>query len=118
MKSAQRAGQKDWDVFISHAGEDKAAVARPLFETLSGLGLTVWFDEKEIAIGDSLSRSIDAGLSRSRFGIVVLSPSFLKKDWPEYELRGLVSKELGRDKVILPIWHQINKEIYYIIAQH
>ena len=101
---------KKWDVFISHASEDKRDIAKPLADFLADLGVKVWYDEFTLEIGDSLSRSIDKGLTNSRFGLVVLSPAFLKKDWPEYELRGLVAKELGREKVILPIWHKVNRD--------
>jgi TIR domain len=102
--------KKQWDAFISHASEDKEEVARPLFELLSSYGAHVWYDEFALTIGDSLSRSIDKGLAGSKFGVVIFSPNFLAKDWPEYELKGLVAKELGRDKVILPIWHNVTRE--------
>jgi hypothetical protein len=72
---------REWDVFISHASEDKDEVARPLTKILGQMGVKAWFDETELNVGDSLSRTIDAGLSKSKFGIVILSPSFLKKDW-------------------------------------
>jgi hypothetical protein len=101
---------KKWDVFISHASEDKATVAEPIAQFLSSVGVKVWYDNFTLSVGDSLSRSIDKGLAESRFGLVILSPSFFSKDWPEYELRGLVAKELGRDKVILPIWHNVSKD--------
>jgi hypothetical protein len=101
---------KQWDVFISHAGEDKEAIARPIAILLKKLGVNVWFDEDVLTIGDSLSRVIDTGLAFSRYGIVILSPAFLRKDWTEFELRGLTAKEIGRDKVILPIWHDIKSE--------
>ncbi|HYD12150.1 MAG TPA: toll/interleukin-1 receptor domain-containing protein [Allosphingosinicella sp.] len=54
-----------WDVFISHASEDKKSVARPLASKLRRLGLTVWLDENELKLGDSLSRKIDEGLTKS-----------------------------------------------------
>lgn len=98
-----------WDAFISHASEDKDLFVRPLAESLQSFGLTIWYDEFSLQIGDSLSRSIDRGLVKSSYGIVVLSPSFLRKDWPEYELRGLTAKEIGGEKVILPIWHDISR---------
>lgn len=59
-----------------HASEDKAALARPLAERLRAEHVEVWYDEFSLSVGDSLRRSIDRGLSQSRFGIVVLSPSF------------------------------------------
>jgi hypothetical protein len=97
-----------YNVFISHASEDKDLVARPISDALSKYGLKVWFDEMSLSIGDSLSRSIDRGLSESEFGIVILSPSFFEKNWPEYELRGLTARELrGKKVVILPIWHKV-----------
>ena len=101
---------KNWDIFISHASEDKELFVKPLAETLNSFGIRVWYDDFTLSIGDSLSRSIDKGLISSNYGIVVLSPSFVQKDWPEYELRGLFAKEIGNNKLILPIWHQIDRE--------
>lgn len=102
--------EKQWDVFISHASEDKEDIARPLATNLKKMGVKVWYDEDILTIGDSLSRVIDTGLARSTYGIVILSHNFMKKDWPEFELRGLTAKEIGRDKVILPIWHNITRD--------
>ncbi|WP_374325412.1 toll/interleukin-1 receptor domain-containing protein [Azonexus sp.] len=96
-----------YDVFISHASEDKAEVARPLSEFLRSLGVDVWYDEFTLDMGDSLSRSIDKGLAASRFGVVILSPSFFLKGWPQHELAGLVSKEVAYGKTILPVWHKV-----------
>ena len=76
------------DVFISHAHEDKADVARPLTEALTERGLSVWLDEHELRIGDSLLRKIDEGLASSTFGVVVLSPDFFDKRWPRREWMG------------------------------
>ena len=101
--------QMDYDAFISHASEDKDELVRPLAEALVNNALKIWYDEFELSVGDSLRRSIDKGLSRSRFGIVVLSPSFFAKDWPQYELDGLVAKEMTGGKVILPLWHKVSK---------
>jgi hypothetical protein len=100
---------KSWDVFISHAWEDKDSFVRPLATSLQGLSVTVWYDEFSLRLGDSLSRSIDKGLAGSRFGLVIITPHFLRKPWPEYELRGLVAREIEEDKVILPIWHGVTR---------
>ena len=99
-----------YDVFISHAAEDKDAVVRQLANNLVSLGLKVWYDEFTLRIGDSLRRKIDAGLARSRFGVVVISPAFLTKNWPQYELDGLVTREMTGEQVILPLWHQVTKD--------
>lgn len=102
--------EKEYDVFISHASEDKDEVVRPLVYALQGEGLTVWYDEFEMKIGDSLRRKIDKGLVNSKFGIVVLSKDFIKKGWTNYELDGIVSKAVTGEQVILPIWHNITKK--------
>lgn len=99
-----------YDVFISHAAEDKDAVARPLAICLVSHGLRVWYDEFELRIGDSIRRKIDQGLARSQFGVIVISPSFFAKNWPQYELDGLVTREMTGEQVILPLWHQISKQ--------
>lgn len=101
--------EKKYDVFISHASEDKAEVARPLADYLMRSGVKVWLDSFELRVGDSLRESIDHGLTQSRFGIVILSPSFFKKDWPKRELNGLFAVEEGTKKVILPVWHNVSK---------
>lgn len=100
--------QKSWDIFISHASEDKNSFVAPLANALSAFGVNVWYDEFELKLGDSLSRSIDAGLARSNYGLVVLSPAFMSKKWPDYELRGLTSREIAGGKVILPVWQNVS----------
>lgn len=102
---------KDWHVFISHASEDKEKVARPLAALLTKAGFRVWLDEAELTLGDSLRRKIDAGLAHSKYGIVILSEVFFAKEWPQRELDALVAREDDGRKVILPIWHEVNKTI-------
>ena len=100
------------DVFISHASEDKDAVVRPLAHALRAEGLRVWYDEFELRVGASLRRSIDAGLANTRFGVVVLSEAFFQKGWTNYELDGLVTRQLADEsyQLILPLWHRITKD--------
>lgn len=99
-----------WDVFISHASEDKQAVARPLAESLRQAGVTVWLDDFELKIGHSLRRRIDEGLASSRFGVVILSKSFFSKGWSQYELDGLVTRYVSGQQDLLPIWHEMTKD--------
>jgi hypothetical protein len=105
-KSAANIADK-WDVFICHATEDKDDIARPLANDLKSKGLDVWYDDFSLKLGDSLRQSIDRGLARSRFGVVILSPHFFEKHWPQEELNGLVTREVGGQKVILPVWHRV-----------
>lgn len=98
-----------FDVFISHASEDKAAIAIPLFQALTAAGISVWFDSAVLELGDSLRRKLDEGLSHCLFGVVILSPSFLAKEWPQRELDGLVARETSTgEKAILPILHELS----------
>jgi TIR domain len=102
--------QVGYDAFISHASEDKEKLVRPLASALTKLGFRVWYDEFALRVGDSLRQSIDKGLINSRFGIVILSPSFFAKNWPQYELNGLTSREIAGQNVILPVWFKITKD--------
>ena len=99
-----------FDVFISHASEDKDEVVRPLASALKEEGLHVWYDEFELQIGSRLRQTIDRGIARSRFGVVVLSGSFFDKGWPAYELDGLVTRTVSGEQVLLPIWHDVTKQ--------
>ena len=103
-----------YDVFISHASEDKDDFVRSLAELLREEHIEVWYDEFTLEVGDSLRRSIDRGLLHSKFAIVVLSPHFFAKGWPQRELDGLVQREVHEARrIILPIWHNVTKsEIY------
>ncbi len=113
MKPSSNDGHNSmkYDVFISHASEDKENFVEPLANALKEDGLKVWYDRFELKLGDSLREKIDEGLANSRYGVVVLSNSFFKKEWPKAELDALVSRqnENGK-KVILPIWHEIGIE--------
>lgn len=97
-----------WDAFISHASEDKAGFVQPLADKLKAANLRIWYDDWSLKVGDSLRRSIDKGLSTSRYGIVVLSPSFFTKEWPQRELDGLVAREVDGQRVILPVWLNVS----------
>lgn len=98
---------REYDFFISHASEDKENFVRPLAASLVEAGCKVWYDETVLKPGDSLRRCIDKGLVDSRFGLVVISPSFIKKRWTDYELNGMVAKEMNGHKVIIPIWYNV-----------
>jgi len=99
------------DVFISYASEDKEAVAKPIAQELRSRGFTVWYDDYEIKLGDSIPKKIDEGLGSSRFGVVVLSPSYFAKNWPKKELEALLAREADEGvKVVLPVWHQVTAE--------
>lgn len=103
--------EPDHDVFLSHASEDKEDIARPLKDALEARGLTVWFDEIKIKVGQSIRQEIEKGITHARFGVVVLSPDFFAKQWTQAELDALFSKKMATgENLILPIWHRVTKD--------
>jgi predicted aspartyl protease len=99
-----------YEVFVSHASEDKAFV-EPLVSALKASGISVWYDKDRMQWGDNLRGSIDQGLLNSRFAIVVLSKAFFrKKRWTEHELNGLFARERDGKTKILPIWHGVTQD--------
>lgn len=100
-----------YDVFISHAHEDKEPLVTELSRQLTESGLRVFEDVRVMKLGDSLSDKINEGIKRSKFGLVVLSKAFFQKGWTQYEYKGFLHKEIEEGRtVILPIWHGVTKE--------
>lgn len=99
-----------WDVFISHASEDKNDVARPLSTRLEKKGIKCWLDENELKVGDSLREKIEQGISFSKYGVVVLSHNFFSKKWTKRELDALFVQEDNEKKIILPVRYNISHE--------
>lgn len=99
--------QSDWDVFISYASENRQAVAEPIAKFLDGVGLDVWYDQTALEVGDSLREKLNEGLSRCRYGLVILSPEFFKKYHTKRELSALTQRETDEGKVILPVWYDV-----------
>lgn len=79
VKPAPQKQSKKWDVFISHASEDKPYV-EPLAKALEAAGVSVWYDRLVLEWGDDLRPMIDNGLVNCRYGIVVLSKAFLVRE--------------------------------------
>ena len=92
------------DVFLCHAWDDRKTVAKELHDQLEAVGVSVWFSEKDVALGSSLLREIDKGLANSRVGIVLVTPALLSRLRGE----GIADKELSallaRD-LLVPIVH-------------
>lgn len=93
------------DVFLCHAWDDRGGSAKDLHDLLEARGVSVWFSEKDVALGSSLLRAIDNGLRISRIGIVLATPALLKS----LEAQGIADKELSAllatDRVI-PVAHE------------
>ena len=103
---------EEYDVFVSHAWEDKEDFADEFVLELRKQGLKVWYDTNKLKWGDSMREKIDKGLSKSRYGVVILSPNYIAehKYWTKAELNGLFQVETVNGKTILPIWHNLTKK--------
>lgn len=101
-----------YDVFVSHAWEDKQSFVDEFVTELESLGIKVWYDKQRIKWGDSMRAKIDDGLKKSKFGIAVISPDYIAdgKYWTKAELDGLFQLESVNGKTLLPIWHNITKK--------
>ncbi len=92
------------DVFLCHAWDDRQGVAKELHDLLESRGVSVWFSENDIALGEPFMRAIDKGLAKSRIGIVLVTPALLKR----LPAAGVADKELSvllrRDQLV-PIMH-------------
>ncbi len=108
----------EYDFFISHAGEDKTRLARPLASCLRRAGFSVWFDEQQIKAGDSLARSIEHGLLKSRFAILLATLNFFdeKKYWTYSERDALMALEAASESRIIPVLHGIGFSIFRRLA--
>lgn len=104
----------EFEIFISHASEDKPAIVRPLAEQLkkelSVSGKKIWYDEWDMVAGDSLYDRIGNGLQKSRYGLVILSPDYFRKEWAQAELKALVNMEMSRKRIsVIPVWYNVQK---------
>lgn len=102
---------EEYDVFISHAWEDKKDFVDEFVLTLEKWGFRVWYDTEKLQWGDSMRSKIDDGLRKSKFGIAILSPHYIAegKYWTKEEFNGLFQLESINGKKILPIWHNLTK---------
>ena len=106
------AADEEYDVFVSHAYEDKESFVDEFVEALRNQELKVWYDMDKLKWGDSMREKIDRGLAKSRYGVVILSPNYIAehKYWTKAELNGLFQVETVNGKTILPIWHNLTKK--------
>jgi len=96
-------GADDYDIFISHASEDRAAVAKPIFEACERLGLKAFLDEEHIAWGDAFTKKINVALGAARTVLAIVSSTSVTKDWPLTEVNTALALEVAGDKSVVPL---------------
>ena len=75
-----------WDVFVCHAGPDKA-FARLLGDKLRLLGLRCFVDEDSLPAGGKASEAMEAAARTTHIAVVLLCREFFVKKAPKQELR-------------------------------
>ncbi|MFT3727193.1 MAG: reverse transcriptase domain-containing protein [Terricaulis sp.] len=96
-------GADDFDVFLSHASEDKDKIARPIFEACGKLGLKVFLDEAHIGWGQSFTQKINTALGSARTVLAVISSTSVAKEWPIVEVNTALSLEVSGQKKVVPL---------------
>lgn len=97
-----------YDVFVSHANDNKEEFVNVLTAGLSRLDISIWYDANILDWGDNWKLQIANGLKKCRFGIVVISPEFLGREWTEKELNELLQRQnASGEKVILPLLYKM-----------
>jgi hypothetical protein len=100
---------KPWDIFISHASDDKKGFVDPLARRLRELAVRVWYDQFVLKPGDRLSEKIAEGLAKSRCGLLIISRAFINKRWTRYEMSGLVNRFVEDNARLIPIWLDVTR---------
>ncbi|WP_197422531.1 MULTISPECIES: toll/interleukin-1 receptor domain-containing protein [unclassified Phenylobacterium] len=108
--SAAYGETEPYDFFISHAWADKEEFVDGFVRKAESAGLRVWYDNFALVWGDPIRQKIDEGLRSAYFGVVVLSPNFFSRPWPNYELDGIIQRDLSGRGRLLPIWHRLTQD--------
>ena len=108
------------DVFLCHAWDDRETAAQEMHDLMVESGASVWFSEKDVALGQPLMREIDKGLTKSRLGIVLVTPAFLRG---LEKGGGIADKELSallHSDRLIPVAHGVTfeeiREVSYLLA--
>ena len=104
-------GNKEYDVFISHANKDKNAYVDELYKTFSQLGIRIFYDKEEISWGDNWKERILHGTAQSEFAVIVISQNFFGREWTERELREFLQRQnSSHQKIVLPLLYNITRK--------
>ena len=113
--------RKQYDVFLSHANNDKLAYVDSLYSSLRKLGIKIFYDIEELTWGDNWKQVILDGVAKSEFAIVVISKAFFGREWTERELNEFLQRQNDNgQKLILPLlfevsYNEVQIKFYYFI---
>lgn len=89
-------------VFVSYSSEDRQ-FATELVINLQRAGVSAWYSECEIAIGDSIIKKIEQGISTADFLIIILSAASTTSKWVREELDAGITIGIERGAFVLPL---------------
>jgi TIR domain len=110
MTKALGIGKYKYDAFLSHAVEDKILFANDLEKALTERGCKIWYSGKELGTGDHLEQAILDGLRQSRYGVIIVSHTYLTKVWALTEFAAFFLRQQDGQQVILPVLWNITPE--------
>jgi len=93
-------------VFVSHSSYDKPFVEQ-LVNDLAANSIPVWYDKLDLGVGDSVPGSINAGIAKCRYFLIVLSSAALASAWVREELNaGLMKQVTLGGKFLIPVLYK------------
>lgn len=102
--------ESERDFFISYAREDEETLAKPLAAAFQARGVKFWLDRVDLRPGGILEDDIHNGLLNSRHAVMIISRSFLEKDWPKRELDILLTLEaVDERRKIVTVRHELTQ---------
>ncbi|MEO1282215.1 MAG: toll/interleukin-1 receptor domain-containing protein, partial [Pseudomonadota bacterium] len=96
-------GADDYEVFISHASEDKADIARPIYEACERAGIKAFLDQEHIGWGQSFASRINIAMGAARTVLIVVSSHSVSKEWPLAEINTALTFEVNGDKRVITV---------------
>jgi TIR domain len=94
---------RDTLLFLCHASEDKSFVDE-LCSFLDSCAVPIWYDRREIRVGDSIVQRISDGIDEASHLIIVLSKASVVKPWVRKEFSSALARQLQDSSVrVLPL---------------
>src|SRR5690349_15231336 len=90
-----------FDVFLSHASEDKEAV-KALARSLGTVGIKAWIDAEQMPPGAIIDAEVAEGLDQSRHLLTWITDAWVKKVYPRWEV-GIFSTSDQCGRKLIPI---------------
>lgn len=85
-------------IFLSHSSLDKDVV-RQLAQDLRSAGFTVWLDETEITVGESITERVQEGLDESDYVCLWITRNALASGWVQKEWQAILGREASANTV-------------------